>query len=297
MNILVSGLGAVGGFFGGKLLTSCHDIYFHTSKNSTQLIQKQGFFFELLNQKIQQLTPKFIHHSNFNNKIDLVICTTKTYHLKQNLEEISKYIDKNTVILSLLNGINNEQVIQKMFPENEIWNGFVFMFAERTTKNHLRETKIPSNLYYGNCKSLSKQKEFQKILEQANINGNYSENIIKLQWEKFFFISCWGTLTSYTNKTFGEILNHQKSLQLLEKLIKEFIQFADFNQVEISQNDVDLFWEKSKLTPKINRTSMALDFLNKSETELESLTGIIAKSEINLPTFQTMYEELKKRIS
>ena len=295
MNILVSGLGAVGGFFRAKLLISCQNIYFHTSENSTNLIQKQGFFFELLNQPTQQLFPTFIQHSDFKGTVDVVICTTKAYQLKRNLEEISKYIGENTIILSLLNGINNEQIIKSMFPDNEIWNGFVFMFAERITKNYLRETKVPSNLYYGNCKNIDKQKEFQSILEQASINGIYSENIIKLQWKKFFFISCWGTLTSYTNKTFGEILNHQSSIELIEKLINEFIQFAEKYQIFINQEDVDLFWEKSNLTPKTNRTSMALDFLNKSETELESLTGIIAKSGLNLPTFEMMYEELKRR--
>lgn len=295
MNILVSGLGAVGGFFGGKLMISCQNIYFHTSENSTNLIQKQGFFFELLDQPIEKLFPKFIQHSDFNETIDLVICTSKTYQLVQNLEEISKYISQKTIILSLLNGINNENIIQKIFPNNEIWNGFVFMFAERTSKNHLRETKIPSNLYYGNCKNIDQQNQFQSILEKAGINGIYSENIIKLQWEKFFFISCWGTLTSYTNKTFGEIFNHQPLLQLLEKLINEFIKFANNNKVIISQKDIDLFWEKSKLTPETNRTSMALDFLNGNPTEIESLTGIIAKSELNLPIFQMMYEELKRR--
>jgi 2-dehydropantoate 2-reductase len=112
MKIAILGIGGVGGFYGGKLArkyedSAEHEIFFvargeHLQKIKTDclmLITKDGNFIakpSLVTDRPAELGP-----------LDLIIISVKGYDLKSAAQMIKGNLDNNTVIIPILNGVNN----------------------------------------------------------------------------------------------------------------------------------------------------------------------------------------------
>jgi len=106
MRILVFGAGSIGSFFGG-LLSRKYDVTLFGRKKHMDEIKKNGL-------KITGKTNRVFYPktgTKRGGKYDLIILTVKAYDTKKSMNTLKSIIDSNTVILSLQNGLGNEEII------------------------------------------------------------------------------------------------------------------------------------------------------------------------------------------
>ncbi|MBA3043865.1 ketopantoate reductase family protein, partial [archaeon] len=106
MRILVFGAGGIGSLFGG-IVSKGHDVTLLGRKNHMEQIRKNGL--RITGKTKGIFYPKT--ETKISGKYDLIILTVKAYDTKKSMEILKPIIDSNTIILSLQNGLGNEEII------------------------------------------------------------------------------------------------------------------------------------------------------------------------------------------
>src|SRR5690606_12211052 len=104
MRILSLGAGAIGGYFGGRLLEGGSDVTFLVRDRRRQLLAEHGLRIESTYGNYK--TPvKAITASQLTSTFDVILLTCKAYDLSSAIETIAPAVGNGTAILPLLNGV------------------------------------------------------------------------------------------------------------------------------------------------------------------------------------------------
>lgn len=304
--IIVAGIGGVGGYFGGLLAKhyvedTNVEINFLARGKHLNEIQKNGLKV-IVGKDYFIAKPKLSTDKPIEIGIaDLIIICTKSYDLEQVLQQLQPCINHHTIILPLLNGVDNKEKIQTYFPNNIVLEGCVYLVSKLKQEGIIENTGNIQTLYFGieSCVN-NKLKEIEWLFKKANIEASLAQNISTVIWEKFIFLSPIATATTYYNNCIGELLVDNKKIKTVTALIEEVKQIAKAKQIAISDNITAITLAKLKALPFESTASMHIDFQSKKPfNELESLTAYTIKEGlkygIETPTFIQTYTELKKR--
>ena len=262
IKIAFSGIGGVGGYYGGKLAHFYRQsenikIYFISRGENLEVISREGLKIQTLHEEIIAHPTLATHSPKDIGPVDYLFCTTKSYDLAGNLEEIRPLIGPSTVIIPLLNGANITEEIRRLVPGHQVWYGCVYIGA--------------------------------RLSAPADIHDRI--------WRKFFLISLSATLTSYYNQSIGEVLEFHRSGY--EKLGEELYAVAQAQGIHLPQDMIRQVIADQEKMPYDATTSMHTDFRKHKPTELETLTGYVVESgkalHLPVPTYEMMYKELKTR--
>ena len=304
IKIIIAGIGGVGGYFGGLLAKYYYQnenviVDFFARGKHLEEIQKNGL-------KVIQGKNEFIAIPNIatdNPKemgiADLIIICTKSYDIETVIQQLRPCINKETVILPLLNGLDSKEKIKRVFPNNIVLEGCVYIVSRLKQFGVVENSGNIQELYFGlDNFPRDKLQLFENIFRKANIEATYSDSISKIIWEKFIFLSPTATVTTYYDKCIGEILEDKESFETLIGLIDEVKLIAKAKQIIVSDDIADQALRILKTLPFETTSSMHSDFKNKKDkTELKSLTGFVSKEgfkyNIETPNYKRINSALK----
>ena len=143
IKIAFSGIGGVGGYYGGKLAHFYRQsenikIYFISRGENLEVISREGLKIQTLHEEIIVHPTLATHSPKDIGPVDYLFCTTKSYDLAGNLEEIRPLIGPSTVIIPLLNGANITEEIRRLVPGHQVWYGCVPGFRLREQSVNLQ---------------------------------------------------------------------------------------------------------------------------------------------------------------
>lgn len=119
MRILIVGAGGIGGYFGGRLIEKGEDVTFLVRQNRQQQLQRNGLIVRSVHGDLT-VHPKTITAKDAGAPFDLILFSTKSYHLKAAIEDIQPFTDEQTVILPLLNGIAHIPVLKEALGDEKV---------------------------------------------------------------------------------------------------------------------------------------------------------------------------------
>ncbi|MDP2386671.1 MAG: 2-dehydropantoate 2-reductase N-terminal domain-containing protein [Bacteroidota bacterium] len=116
--IIIAGIGGVGGYFGGLLAKHYHDsknveIFFLARGQHLEEIKKSGL--KVIKGDVEFIAKPTLATNNPSEIgiADLVIITTKTFDLETIIQQLQPCISQDTIILPLLHGVDSKQRIEK----------------------------------------------------------------------------------------------------------------------------------------------------------------------------------------
>ncbi len=300
--IVIVGLGGVGGYFGGLLAKRYADnpeieIYFVARGEHLNKVQENGLTLITENETFQIFPALATDDVTKIAIADYIIMSPKSYDLDSTVEQIKPMIGAGTVILPLLNGIDNSERIRTLLPEMEIWDGCCYIVAKIKEPGVVENAGNIHRVVFG-YKNQSNERllTFEKLLSDAGIEARFYENILTEIWKKFFFISTSASLTSYFNVSYAEILTNQERRQTLIDISTELIKVANAEGIVLENSEIDKLIHQFEKLPIGTTTSMHRDFQARKNTEVDTLTGIVLKlgrkHGIPTPTYEKVYSKL-----
>lgn len=304
--IIIAGIGGVGGYFGGLLAKEFYksneiEINFLARGKNLEIIKNQGLTVVKGNNSFTTKPNLITDDPDKLGKADFVILSVKSYDIEEMLFHLKNCITDKTVFLPLLNGVDSREKIQKIFPENMILDGCVYIISRLSEPGKVENSGNIEKLYFGYENIENERIEMlENVFLKSNIDAVLSKDIETIVWEKFIFISAVATSTSFFDKTVGQIFENEELENQLKSLIAEASKLAGAKKIMLSDDIEETTLKKLKTLPFSATSSMHTDFINqKSKTELESLTGyVISESEklgLEAPTFKKMYQSLINR--
>ena len=301
--LIIAGIGGVGGYFGGLLAkhysnSESVEVNFVARGQHLAEIQEKGLTV------IKGETP-FVARPKMATdqpseigKADIILICTKSYDLENVLQQLEPCIHEGTILLPLLNGIEGKERIEQYFPNNLVLDGCVYIVSRLKQAGVIENSGNIQTLYFGNNQAkIDKLVELEQLFKAANIEANYVQNSAQIIWEKFIFLSPIASVTSYYDKSVGEIISNDESFATAKSLIEEVVRLANAKNNSFSDDIVEKTIAKFQSLPYETTSSMHNDFKNgKSTTELSSLTAyVISECEnygLPSPTYSKLYAEL-----
>lgn len=299
VKIAISGIGAVGGYYGGMLAAYYEtsddvDIFFISRGENLKAIRENGLQLKKSYRRITCRPTLATDNPAEIGPVDYLFCCTKSYDLEENLRQLAPAIGSDTVIIPLLNGVNIAEQIQQLIPGNRVWKGCVYIGARLAAPGLIEKFTLKDRLIFGCNDGDKQQQELYTILNDARVLVSNPEDIDQEIWNKFFMISTAATITSYFNETISEVID--KHMNFFITLGYELQSLAEAKGIRLPETIVFDSINKQKMMPSGSTTSMHSDFQRGGKTEIENLTGYVVHEAralgLSIPTYELMYKGL-----
>ncbi len=262
MRVLIIGAGGVGGYLAYKLIKCGVDVTIKARGSHLEAIEKNGL-------KVIDVDREDIIHpkTNLQGIYDIIFITTKSYHLDSAIKQIKPFINENSRITPILNGIGHFEKFENL--NAKLIKACIYILSN-IKEDGVIYKKTP--LFYLCLEDNESLKEIFKNCTDLKVK--FSQNIKQDIWKKYLFIATFATLQSFYQKPTGWIMEEKRDE--VETFIDEVVKIA-------KDEGIDLQAEKEKVIkqalniPYNSKMSMQIDFEKGHKTELDNLTGYLAK--------------------
>ena len=283
-NILICGLGAVGLTYAVQFRGKCNLKILVDQKRLEKYSKNKPVF----NCEVQEF--EYILPDNNDFKADLIIIATKYQGLESAVRNIQNFVTKNTRIISLLNGVSSEEIINERYPQAKVLKSYFIGHSAVRDGNNVTQDGV------GEIVSEYDSSVVQ-ILKDCGINYSVPEDINYALWLKFTMNIFSNQTSAILNMTFGELKRNRVFRETAKKIIAEVRSIAEKKGVKNLENlEKDALLALDGMCDE-GKTSMHQDILAGRRTEVDMFAGEIIKlgKEFQIPTpyNQVLYDLIK----
>ncbi|WFN37726.1 2-dehydropantoate 2-reductase [Methanomicrobium antiquum] len=297
--IMILGAGAVGLSIAGMLSKNCYVSAVcrkrHADAISQKGLYKSGIWGEEIIHDIRcytksdELFEELIPSDN--KKFDFIIITSKSSDTEKICEEYQNLF-KNNIIVSIQNGIGNEEIIEK-YAENIIGatittnfsspkDGFVKVMSEsEPLKLGIYPCEFRKNSHNNSIPDYNSELEqLIEIFKKSGINAKRSKNIRSAIWEKSLLNIAVNPLTALLSIPVGDVLDENLK-SLITGLIKETFLVMSAKKITTKWAGPEdyLNYLFDILIPSFSNayTSMYQDIQLNRKTEIDFINGAVVR--------------------
>jgi 2-dehydropantoate 2-reductase len=301
MRILVVGAGAIGGYFGGRLLNAGRDVTFLVRERRAAQLAETGLNVRSPNGDLSIKNPPVVLAQDIRAPYDLVLLSCKAYDLDGAIESIKAAVGPDTAILPMLNGMNHLDVLSARFGARCVLGGqciAALTLDADGTAVHLNATH---SMTFGELAGGTSAR-IQALLAQcegAHFDAFASEDVLQAMWEKWVFLATLAASTCLMRAPIGDIIAAPGGQAFLLGIFDEARAIAAANghapgDTAVARGHAMFTDPESTLT-----ASMLRDLENGARIEADHVIGdLIArgaqlKEGKGTPLFSTAYTHLK----
>src|SRR5207248_11009755 len=134
MRILVVGAGAIGGYFGGRMLQAGRDITFLVRPRRALELAAAVLMIKSPNGDVTLKNPPVVQADTIKDKFDVVLLSCKAYDLDDAIKPFAPAVGEGTSIIPLLNGTRRLDVLDRKFGASHVLGGLCTI-AETLNEN------------------------------------------------------------------------------------------------------------------------------------------------------------------
>ncbi len=270
MQIAVMGAGAIGSLFGALLARAGYDVTLIGREAHVRAIEERGLRvsgLEEFNIKLKATTQAV--------EAELFLFTVKSYDTEQAARAIP--LGEKTVILTLQNGIGNEEIIASIVGIERVISGKTSYGSTLLEPGHIRYTgkgeTVIGELDGGVTQRI---KAIAELLNSAGIKTSIAIDIKTKIWEKLIINAGINAITAITGLKNGEILKFEELKALVKLAVEEAVAVAIASGIVIKEDMVERTIAVAQATAE-NQSSMLQDVKKGKKTEINAINGAIVR--------------------
>ncbi len=207
MRILVLGAGAIGGYYGGRLVEGGADVTFLVRPRRAQLLAERGLIVRSPLGDIERKV-KTVLAGEIRESFDLVLLSCKAYDLDGAIEAITPALGRHGAILPLLNGINHMAVLSGRFGVERVLGGACGIGALLEPSGEVRHVGGMEWLTFGEVSGerSARCETIARIFAATKINATLNDDIMQAMWDKFVMLASLAAASTLTRANVGEML-------------------------------------------------------------------------------------------
>jgi 2-dehydropantoate 2-reductase len=208
MRILVVGAGAIGGYFGGRMLQAGRDVTFLVRPRRAAELADAGLVIKSPNGDVTLKNPPALRADKLTEEFDAVLLSCKSFDLDDAIRSFAPAVGPRTAIIPLLNGMLHLDVLDRKFGPERLLGGLCSIAATLNDKREVVQLNPLQSLNFGerDGKLSDRVRAVAETMASANFDSVASENIVQEMWEKWVFLATLAAATSLMRTSVGNIL-------------------------------------------------------------------------------------------
>ncbi len=298
MKIVVMGAGAVGAYFGGMLAKAGEDVCLIARGAHLQALWEKGLVVDSEAEKFQ--IPIRASADPVDAGIaDLVLFCVKSYDTVEAARQMMPVIGPETVVLSLQNGVDNEEVLAELVGAEKVMAGLCYVQAHIAAPGVVRQAGDRRDIIFGELSGEISPRACQilAVFQKAGINVELTADIKLAVWRKFLFISAFSSITSVTRSSVGPIRQTAEAWDLYRQLLQEAYRVALAMGVNLPEDAVDKTMAFTASMPDMFKSSLLRDLEQGKRLEIDALCGAVVRlgerTGVPTPASRFVYSVLK----
>ena len=298
MRIAVYGAGGVGGYFGGRLAQAGAEVHFIARGAHLRALREHGL-------RVRSVTGDFeVSALSTDNPADIGSCDfvlfcVKAFDTDAAAARLGPLIGADTAVVSLQNGVENEEKIARAVGDDHVMGGAAFIFAEIAEPGVIRHTGGPTSITFGELDGRTSQraKRLLACCEQAGFGAELSASIKTVLWAKLAFICAQAGLTAAVRLPIGEIRTASAAWAVFGRLVGEVCAVAEADGNPVPQAAQERALALAQAAEPGSFSSLHDDLVAGRRMELEALHGFVvrraAQHGLTVPTSAAVYAILQ----
>lgn len=207
MRILVLGAGAVGGYFGGRMVEGGADVVFLVREKRRAALARGGLVVRSPLGDLK-LPVKTLVAGEGTTPFDLVLLSCKAYDLDSAMAAIASAMGSNSAVLPLLNGVAHLDALIARFGATRVLGGCCYIGAVLDAESTVRHMGRMQSLLFGELDGTksARVEAIAALLARTKIDAEASPAIVQAMWDKFVMLAALAATTTLTRSTIGEIM-------------------------------------------------------------------------------------------
>jgi 2-dehydropantoate 2-reductase len=287
VHIVVMGSGGVGGYFGAKLLRAGAEVTMVARGLHLETMRRAGLAVRSAVDGESVVRPAAVERLEGVARADVVLFCVKSFDTDDAAARLWSVLGPDTPVLSLQNGVDNEDKIDAQLGVGRAMGGVAQVFATIEAPGVIRH-HAGGRIVLGELdgRVSERAERVRDAFARAEIPVELSKDIRRALWEKYVLICAVAGLTAVTRETIGVVRQTPATWRLFRVILEEATALARAAGVELPADTVDRTVAFAEGIPPGNRASLAQDLLQGRRLELEALHGYAAQlgEQLGVPT-------------
>jgi len=208
MRILVAGAGAIGGYYGGRLLAAGRDVTFLVRPRRAALLAASGLNIKSPAGNASIPAPPTVTADRIAGPYDMVLLSCKAYDLDSAMDDIVPAVGPGTSIVPMLNGMRHLDMLDARFGAGRVLGGLCAIGSTLAPDGTILHLNMPHSMTFGERDGTmsARVRAIADEIQGVNFDGRASETIILDMWEKWCMLASLAAMTSLMRATVGDII-------------------------------------------------------------------------------------------
>jgi 2-dehydropantoate 2-reductase len=208
MRVLVVGAGAIGGYFGGRLLQAGRDVTFLVRPKRATELGRDGLVIKSPHGDVTLQNPPTVQADRLDRKFDVVLLSCKAFDLDDAVKSFAPAVGPQTAIIPLLNGMRHLDILDRTFGRERVLGGLCAIAATLDEKREIVQLAPMQSLGFGerDRKLSDRVIGIAEVMASGKFGSTVSEQIVQDMWEKWVFLASLAASTCLMRAGVGHIL-------------------------------------------------------------------------------------------
>jgi len=207
MRVLVVGAGAIGGYFGGRMLEAGRDVTFLVRPKRASELASAGLVIKSPNGDVTLKKPPTMQADKLSETFDVVLLSCKAFDLDVAIKSFAPAVGDKTVIIPLLNGMLHLDTLDKRFGASHVLGGLCAIAATLNEAREVVQLQPMQSLNFGE-RAGGMSDRVRAIADTFSVvdGAAASDHIMQDMWEKWVFLASLAASTCLMRTSVGNIL-------------------------------------------------------------------------------------------
>lgn len=197
LRTLVVGAGAIGGYFGGRMLAAGRDVTFLVRPGRAAQLARDGLVIRSPAGDAQLPAPPHVLAGDLRETFDLVLLSCKAYDLDAAMADVAPAVGPRTAILPLLNGLRHLDALDARFGAAHVLGGRCIISSVLDEGGTVVHLNALDDIVFGerDGSASARAAAVAATMGDCGFAARASEAVMLEMWEKWVFVAALAAVT------------------------------------------------------------------------------------------------------
>jgi len=291
--------GGVGGYFGALLARAGNEVAFVARGRHLAALRERGLTVKSAAGEIRIERPVASDDPRTLGPCDVVLFAVKLWDTESAAEAARPLLGDDAVLIPFQNGVESIERIGAVVGARHVMGGAAYIAAQIAEPGVVAQTGPMARLRFGAVLpgQRSAAASFLDACKGAGINAERVDDIRRVLWEKFVFLSAMSGVTAATRQPIGPIRSDPELRATLETAMREALAVGRARGVDLGERFVAEQLAFADGLPAEMKSSMLNDLEAGNRLEAPWLSGAVARmaheAGVAAPVSATLYAVVK----